>query len=300
MPLLSAVTTCKGRLEHLKTTLPSLMALPDCEVVVVDYDCPDGAGEWVRSTFPAAKVVRVEDRPLFNVAEARNRGVAAAAAPWLLVIDADVVVAPTFAEEIRPLLRSGVYLRPAPLSGELFGTVVVASADLAEIGGYDEVFEGWGSEDVDLMARLEQIGRRADAFPARLLSPMSHGDDLRGRFHAIANPRANLVINALYRQAKVDLRAQGVDLNEAGRRGLYDQIRRAFLSPKGLTSIELVFQEREMAGRILTTSLRYRLGPPSAADALDIGSAPFAADRRSPPRERPFPEPGDRKSAFDP
>ena len=31
--------------------LNTLMALPDCEVVVVDYDCPDRSGDWVREAF---------------------------------------------------------------------------------------------------------------------------------------------------------------------------------------------------------------------------------------------------------
>lgn len=260
MPLISAITTCKGRLAHLRQTLPSLMALPDCEVVVVDYDCPQGAGDWVRSTFPAAKVVRVAGRPHFKAAEARNRGVAASTAPWLFLVDADVAVAPTFVAAIAPLLRPGVFLRPTPLLHELYGTVVVASGDLAGIGGYDEAFEGWGGEDVDLIRRLEQIGRQADTFPAQLFTIIRHGDELRGRYHSIRNPRDNLVVNSLYSRAKADLRSLGVELNEERRRAVYAQIRQSFVSPQGLTGIEVAFNEQPMAGsRVLTTSLRYRV-----------------------------------------
>ena len=263
MPLISAITTCKGRLAHLKTTLPSLMALPDCEVVVVDYDCPQGAGDWVQSTFPAAKVVRVQDRPHFNLAEARNRGVAAATAPWLFLVDADVAVAPTFVAAITPLLRPGVFLQPKPLLHELCGTLVVASSDLAGIGGYDEVFQGWGAEDFDAVRRLEQTGRQADTFPVQLLRTIPHTDELRGRYHAISNPRDNVVINSLYRRVKADLGTLGVDLTEERRRAVYAQIRQAFLSPEGLTGIEVAFSEQPMAGsRVLTTSLRYRLRGP--------------------------------------
>jgi glycosyltransferase involved in cell wall biosynthesis len=260
MPLISAITTCKGRLEHLKQTLPTLMALPDCEVVVVDYDCPQGAGAWVQSAFPAAKVVRIKDRPHFKAAEARNRGVTAATAPWLFLVDADVAVAPTFVAAIAPLLRPGIFLRPTPLLHELYGTVVVASGDLAGIGGYDEAFEGWGGEDVDLASRLKQSGRQADTFPAQLLTTIPHGDELRGRYHSIGNPRANLVVNSLYRRVKADLHTLGVALDEERRRAVYAQIRQSFLSPQGLTGIEVAFSEQPMAGsRVLTTSLRYRV-----------------------------------------
>jgi hypothetical protein len=235
------------------------MALPDCEVVVVDYDCPQRAGDWVQSTFPAAKVVRVADRPHFKAAEARNRGVAAATSPWLFMVDADVAVAPTFIAAITPRLRPGVFLRPEPLLHELCGALVVAGDDLAVIGGYDEVFEGWSGEDVDAVLRLEEAGRRADTFPAELLTPILHGDEARGRYHVIRNPRDNIVINSLYRRVKADLKSLGVDLPEEGRRHIYGQIREGFLSPKGQIEIELAFA-RITAGRALTTSLRYRLG----------------------------------------
>ncbi len=78
MALISVVTTCKGRLEHLRATLPHLMDLPDCEVVVVDYDCPERSGDWVRAEYPSAIVAKVEASPLFNVSHARNVGAAAA------------------------------------------------------------------------------------------------------------------------------------------------------------------------------------------------------------------------------
>jgi hypothetical protein len=54
------------------------MAKADIEVVVVDYDCPDGAGDWVQSAWPAANLVSVSDRPWYNQSEARNHGAAAA------------------------------------------------------------------------------------------------------------------------------------------------------------------------------------------------------------------------------
>src|SRR5579863_6579954 len=92
MPPVSAITTCKDRLANLKQTLPTLMAEPFAEVVLVDYDCPDHAGDWAAATFPDVKVVRVTDAPIFQVAAARNAGAAVASSPWLFFVDADVRV----------------------------------------------------------------------------------------------------------------------------------------------------------------------------------------------------------------
>ena len=42
------VTTCMGRLAALRQTLgPMLDQAEGSRIVVVDYTCPDGAGDWV-------------------------------------------------------------------------------------------------------------------------------------------------------------------------------------------------------------------------------------------------------------
>jgi glycosyltransferase involved in cell wall biosynthesis len=255
MPLLSAIVTCKGRLEHLKLTLPALMALPDCEVVVVDYDCPDGAAAWVRDGYPAAKVVQLSDRPFFNLAKARNAGAALATAPWLLLIDADVIVEPTLTKAVRPNLRPGVFMWAVAEARDLAGTKIVARDDFINVGGYDEVFEGWGAEDTDLADRLSWIGRRPTAFPPRLLTSIPHDDALRGRFHENATPHVR--INTLYRNAKMDLLRQGVRLDEAGRRRLYADLGAVAWTADGLGSAQIVFRDQTFGDRVLITSLRY-------------------------------------------
>ena len=57
-PRLSIVTCCKGRLEFLKRALPTFVAQSDSEVIVVDYDCPDGTKDWVAAHFPDVRVAR--------------------------------------------------------------------------------------------------------------------------------------------------------------------------------------------------------------------------------------------------
>jgi hypothetical protein len=129
-PLISVVTTCKGRLEHLKVTLPHMMALADCEVIVVDYDCPDRASDWVRATYPEARVVRLSEQPIFNASRARNLGVAAANAPWLLMLDADVMVAPGLVDMLRPAMRRGVFFLPDPRPSNLGGVLLATREDV--------------------------------------------------------------------------------------------------------------------------------------------------------------------------
>jgi glycosyltransferase involved in cell wall biosynthesis len=258
-PIISVITICKGRLGHLKTTLPHLMALPDCEVIVVDYDCPDHAGDWVRATHPDARVVQVGDRPLFNVSRARNLGVAAASAPWLFMVDADVVVSPGLVDAVRAMLQPGAYLLPHPWSAPLSGAIIVARADFDAIGGYDEAFEGWGSEDLDLTARLDRIDRARATFPGDLLTSVPHDDALRVRFHEITDLPLNLAINAFYRAAKMDLLRQGVRLDTETARDLYAGVRAAVQAPGGPSRVNVVLPHREIAGRTLQATLSYQM-----------------------------------------
>jgi tetratricopeptide (TPR) repeat protein len=115
----SLVTTCKGRLAYLKDSLPTWARLHhgDFEIVVVDYDCPDGTADWVRrhrahllkrSGADAIQVVKVPDRPRFNLNDARNHGIAAARGTWIITIDSDVhVVDRSLLEWLDDQLRAG-------------------------------------------------------------------------------------------------------------------------------------------------------------------------------------------------
>jgi hypothetical protein len=264
VPTLSCITTCKSRLDQLKLTLPRMMAIADAEVVVVDYDCPQGAAEWVRASHPAARVVKVEGRTDFHLANARNLGAAAATAPWLAFIDCDTLVAPALAESLAPLLAPGAFFIPRPRPPTLWGALVVARADFDKIEGYDEAFEGWGSEDEDILERLEEAGLRPGDFPGDLLGTIDHGNALRTRHYEVKDPNANNCINYLYRQAKRDLARNGGKPTLAERRLVYGFVKSAFLNPKG-GSIQIGYRESTLAGRRLIASLRYEIAGSDAA-----------------------------------
>jgi glycosyltransferase involved in cell wall biosynthesis len=257
MARFAVVTTCKGRLEHVRRTLPTLTALADCAVVLVDYDCPDGVGAWVRQAHPEVKVVEVRERPLFNLSEARNLGAAAADAPWLLFLDADTLAAPDLTAQLSPLLEPGVFLQPDPRPPDLWGALAVSRADFDAVGGYDEVFEGWGAEDVDMVVRLQIAGRRHRSFPGALLAGLPHGDDQRTRFHAIRDRRLSVGVNSLYRMVKADLLRLEVTLDFETRRRLYADVRAAATAPGGPQPLKVSFRQTEHGGHRVLSSLIY-------------------------------------------
>jgi hypothetical protein len=201
---LTYVTTCKGRLDHLRQTLPRVAAQPGFSIVVVDYDCPQQSGRWVSENVPEAHVVFVEGQAGFNLADARNRGGHAADTPWLAIFDADILIGESFFEEVSRSLTSGQYYRPAPVTLQTWGSVICERDAFLKVGGYDTAYEGWGGEDDDFYALLEFAGIKAGSVDGRALSEIAHTDEMRTRFHSEGKKRSHQR-NQLYRMAKFDL-----------------------------------------------------------------------------------------------
>ncbi len=262
MAWLSIIVPCKGRLEHLKQSLPTLVAQGDgLEIVVVDYDCPDGTADWVRASHPAVRVVQVADRPLFNVSAARNLGAADASGEWLAFLDADVKVAEGFAATLKTLVQPGFFYIADPRPPQLWGALVVSRGDYDWVDGYDEAFEGWGSEDVDILERLLILGRRERTFPGEFVASIQLDYTLRQLFHATTNPLFNAHINLFYRVAKNDLLRHSVALDIDGRRKLYADVRRTLEAPGGARSFQVGYRQETLGGLAITSVLRYELDP---------------------------------------
>jgi hypothetical protein len=216
-PRLSIVTTCKGRLAHLRESLPSFLAQPDAEVIVVDYDCPDGTADFVAKEYPAARVVKVTDQPHFKPARARNLGAAEAKADWIAFIDADIVLQPNFLDanaanlaEPRAFFH---YLKIDAETGSAFGSNIVRRTDFQAIGGYDEVLDGYGGDDQDFYFRLVMLGLARKPLDHALLAKIiKHSDKERVRFTPYGTYARGSRINSAYILVKDSLiRQVGLD-----------------------------------------------------------------------------------------
>jgi glycosyltransferase involved in cell wall biosynthesis len=178
--MLSLITTCKNRLPHLKQTLPLMLQQPHAEVIVVDYGCEQGTAAWVKEHHPQAKLVQVNDDPIFCVARARNMGAKIASNETLCFVDADVLMHLEFGKWLELKQDSNAfYLYTEPKAVELVGFLIVARGDFFKVGGYDEAITGWGGEDSDLYERLAMTGLSQSSVPNDSISSISHGDDLR-------------------------------------------------------------------------------------------------------------------------
>jgi len=181
---LHIVTTCKGRLHHLKQSLPTWLKEDGVDVTVVDYSCPDRAGDWVHCHYPEVQVVRVEGKDNFHLAHARNVGAAVAPKGWLCFLDADLVVKPGWARAVRKALIPGHYHVASPLQWGMTGSCIVHSDDYLRTGGYDETFHGWACEDIDFYTSLRQTGTRPAFWPGQFADAIPHSDQERVAYYS--------------------------------------------------------------------------------------------------------------------
>lgn len=201
-----AVSTCKGRLAHVKQTSKSfLKCTPEnFQYLLVDYGCPDHTGDWVTTnlgnTGRAHSLILKPKDDLFHKSISLNTGIRYAidtlGANYIIHIDADTIVKNGFADQILPLHKKEfVILQPSEATKDLTGLIVFHKNMFEASGGFDESFQGWGGEDIDFRLRLyAQYGYMYKTISKDFLSVIKHDDSLRVKFyhddhHEVSNSR---------------------------------------------------------------------------------------------------------------
>jgi glycosyltransferase involved in cell wall biosynthesis len=207
---ISVIVLCKGRLHHLKQTLDSLVGQElngqaECEVLVVDYGCPDGTFDWCKNRgIPNLRCVRVDKDTLpLNKCQAKNFGARCTNADWLMFLDVDLIIPPdllyravvasqeTGRQWLLPAVKGEAVSLPPddsrfwfpepleagpPVNGDFVAVAKFVAADLFHsVMGYDEMLPGWGYEDADLGLRLYRATDRTHyLIPANFIF-LNHG-----------------------------------------------------------------------------------------------------------------------------
>lgn len=208
--LLSIITPCKNRLEHLKQTLPLMRSVDHAEVIVVDYGCEQGTGDWAAANYRDVKVVRINDDPIFHVSRARNIGASHASAEVLCFIDADTFVIGNLSEWSINNLKKNCFFVIPEVGASTAGFLICYKSDFLNVGGYDEALRGWAPEDMDLYERLEISGVTKGGVPANMFASINHGDDLRqfgSELGAFQDRQKAFALGAFYRIIKRDIRS---------------------------------------------------------------------------------------------
>ena len=226
--------------------MPTFVAQPDSEVIVVDYDCPDKTRDWVAAIFPQARVVAITGAPYFNLSRARNIGAREAGADWIVFCDADNLLALSFSEELFKRVSRGSYLRTlrATRFGIMTHNVPLAceTATFRSVGGYDDAFDGWGVEDREFIDRLNRSGIRDVVGPADLVETLRHGNAERTTFyeHQI---EVSMAINNYYCHIKQRyFETTGRWFTDEQRYSTYKSVKQAVLESLADRQSEAIFE----------------------------------------------------------
>ncbi|MGE3713976.1 MAG: glycosyltransferase family A protein [Alphaproteobacteria bacterium] len=203
-PKISFCTTCKGRLHHLQQTLPQNLAntadYDNVEFVILNYDSPDNLDSWIREHYAdeiasgRIRYARVDDKPHFHMAHAKNLSHRLATGDILCNLDADNIIAPNsarwmaeqFAQKPDIVIRNmWEPIHRRLLQGHLNdkgfgGRIAITRDNFNRLHGYDENMPGWEGDDDNLIARAQHTGLQLIKVPNHLKGCIiAHSDETR-------------------------------------------------------------------------------------------------------------------------
>lgn len=219
-PRIAFVTTCKDRTEHLRETLPRNLADTDygnCVFVVLTYLWDAEANAYLRAhhahDMASGRLVvyTYDGGSIFKMALSKNMAARCAileGADILITQDADNYAGEGFAQFVanamRELAPPGVFLCPDHLliqslpHGPLrpnrgfAGRLAVWAKDFIKAGGYDEIYNTWRGEDIDMNFRLERMGYKRRFIPNHFLRTIPHGAHVRFKDYPHARQYENI------------------------------------------------------------------------------------------------------------
>ena len=193
-------STCKGRAQHIKQTLPQNLIdtadEPDVKFVIVNYGSPDDLVDYLQqqhsNELASGRVVLYsypEGGP-FKMAHAKNmahRLGILEGGDILVNLDADNYVGIDFVPAVRAAFAQHGYeaymsigeIRKGITPRGVCGRIVVSAFAFLATGGYDETFETWSPDDKDFNQRLSLAGYTRVIMPESQLTCVRHNDKMR-------------------------------------------------------------------------------------------------------------------------
>jgi hypothetical protein len=202
-PTVVFCTTCKGRAQHLKQTLPMNLvdneSYPKAKFVILDYDSRDDLANYLsvcqRGAIDSGKLA-VYKFPIptgFKMAHAKNlahRLGLLEGADVLVNLDADNFTGRHFAGYVADNFsraNGGIFLwanRNQPVEVRFpkgcSGRIIESPAAFLKAGGYDEAkYNTWGPDDKDFNFRLKRLGYAPREIDRKYLDVVLHNDKMR-------------------------------------------------------------------------------------------------------------------------
>lgn len=210
----TVTTGSMNRLEPLRQALPTWLALPEVDqVIIVDWGSSPPLSYALRDFIdPRILIGRVTDQRHWQNSKCHNLEIRLASRSDLLLrLDNDTLVRPDFFAHHPPKPHSfyAVNWRTVPREVDdkrnLAGTLLINPRDLLRVNGYNERLVHYGREDDDLHARLMIEGIRWYPCKLETLEHIPHTDRER-----IENLEAAPELLQLQKMATAEERIWGV------------------------------------------------------------------------------------------
>ncbi len=235
--MVSLVTACKNREQHLRRSLPHWLGLAGIdEVIVVDWS-NDRPLDDLRDLDPRVRIVRVTDEPRWILSYAYNIGVRHATKPLILKCDADCLpqasllqLTPDAAHFRAGHWRSGSAVGKPSVNGQCF----FSKDQFEAVNGYSEIIRTYGRDDEDFYDRLIAAGFAREEITPDLLDFIDHTQEERVSNQFDVAPASNVA-------ARIE------------RDPLYNEMRNAYLahaSPWGVDRRRATFTTVQEAERL--------------------------------------------------
>ena len=189
---LSIVTVTMNRTEHVIQSARAVARLDlHAEHLIVDYG---SSPPLLRHQLPAdarIRLVRVDSHDgQWWLTHAYNLAFALASGDCILKLDADVLLAPSFARALlhqchqgpSELLCNRLTRQDWQMPSRWFitnGLFVCCRHRLEALGGFNPYLRGWGWDEIDLYSRFFLAGASMSRLPSDGVTLIEHGDDQR-------------------------------------------------------------------------------------------------------------------------
>lgn len=231
---LSLFTTCKGRLHHLRETLPANLKTAEkhanVEFVVMDYNSLDGMRAWAEQELAphieSGRLIYVHEKtvPYHSMSHSKNTVLQLVAGEIAVNVDADNLISPIFIQAVFDSFAkhgSRIYVTgpqivsaTGPKDGT-YGRIAFPMEMFHRVRGYDEEFHGWGAEEWDFVRRANSVGYSQVKLPYEVVgSAIDHSDE--DRYIKNFDPSTDRIMSHSRNRRVITERPQGATINPCG------------------------------------------------------------------------------------
>lgn len=177
--LISLCVPIMNRLDDLIATMPDRLvnanSSPPVEIVILDYGSTDGLREYMYELMATTSLARgsffsyiwYEKPKFFHSTHAYNLALKSGIGTWVVLTPADVYLKDGYMTILRDRIWAGCQW--CNTDKKRRSTIAFNRDEFIAMGGYDERFNTYGPDDVDIIERMNRRGLLRGSIPDSFL-----------------------------------------------------------------------------------------------------------------------------------